>query len=201
MEKLDALNQVAEFHRTFKAPILESPQIPDQKRCDLRISLLQEELNELKSAIDNFNIIEVADALADIQYVLSGAVLEFGLGDKFIDLFDEVQRSNMTKACLTMEDAEKTVEYYKQSGTEAHIEESEGKFIVFRTLDHKVLKSISYSPAILGEIIYNSKNTKGDTISEKTQNYTENIKWDDKTGTIEVKQVVAPKGGGLGNVY
>ncbi len=48
MKKLDALNQVAEFHKTFDHPILDQPTIPAKKRCDLRVSLIQEELNELK---------------------------------------------------------------------------------------------------------------------------------------------------------
>ena len=88
MEKIDSLNQVAEFHRTFNAPILENPQIPSAERCKLRIALLQEELNELKQAIEDQDIVEIADALCDLQYVLSGAVLEFGLGEKFVDLFN-----------------------------------------------------------------------------------------------------------------
>lgn len=103
MKKIDSLNQVAEFHRTFNAPILENPQIPSAERCNLRIALLQEELNELKQAIEDQDIVEIADALCDLQYVLSGAVLEFGLGEKFVDLFNEVQRSNMSKACDTEE--------------------------------------------------------------------------------------------------
>ena len=74
MEKIDSLNQVAEFHTTFKAPILEAPQIPSQERCNLRVELLQEELNELKQAIEDKNLVEIADALCDLQYVLSGAV-------------------------------------------------------------------------------------------------------------------------------
>ena len=97
MEKIDSLNQVAEFHRTFNAPILETPQIPSKERCELRVSLLQEELNELKKAINDNDLVEIADALCDLQYVLSGAVLEFGLGEKFVTLFNEVQRSNMSK--------------------------------------------------------------------------------------------------------
>ena len=52
MKKIDSLNQVAEFHRTFNAPILDTPQIP-LDRAELRINLLQEELNELKEAIKN----------------------------------------------------------------------------------------------------------------------------------------------------
>lgn len=148
------LEMVAEFHKTFKAPILNTPQIPSSDRCKLRISLLQEELNELQEAINNNDLIEVADAFADIQYVLSGAILEFGLGDKFNELFNEVQRSNMSKACEDELVAQATVEHYKQKdGTEADYKSVNGKFIVYRNEDNKVLKSVNYSPASLQDII------------------------------------------------
>jgi predicted HAD superfamily Cof-like phosphohydrolase len=150
MKQIDALNQVAEFHRTFKHPILDFPQIPDEKRCNLRVSLLAEEVKELEQAVKDKDLVEIADALCDIQYVLAGAILEFGLGEKFVDLFNEVQRSNMSKACTTMEEAEKTVRYYKEEkGTEGFIEEHDGKFLVYRKEDNKTLKSINYSPANL----------------------------------------------------
>ena len=113
MDKIDPLNQVADFHKTFQHPILPTPQIPSEDRCKLRVSLIAEELDELQDAIKDKDIVEIADALCDIQYVLSGAILEFGLGEKFKALFDEVQRSNMSKACDTEEEAIKTVEYYQ----------------------------------------------------------------------------------------
>ena len=113
MTQPDSLNQVAEFHRTFHAPVLETPQIPSEARCQLRVSLLAEELDELREAIAEGDIVAVADALCDLQYVLSGAVLEFGLGDKFNALFNEVQRSNMSKACVTVAEAEATVAEYQ----------------------------------------------------------------------------------------
>ena len=153
MQTLDCLNQVAEFHTTFKHPILETPQIPSEARCQLRVSLIAEELKELEEAIADKDIVAVADALADIQYVLSGAVLEFGLGDKFRALFDEVQRSNMSKACSSMEEAEATVAHYGAKGTECYIKPDNGKFLVYRTADNKTLKSIAYSPADLERIL------------------------------------------------
>jgi predicted HAD superfamily Cof-like phosphohydrolase len=154
MKKIDALNQVAEFHKTFQAPILESPQIPSKDRCDLRVSLLQEELNELSEAINNNDLVEVADALADIQYVLTGAVLEFGLGEKFVELFDEVQRSNMSKACENQQEAISTLSHYKKKdGTEGYYKELNGKWIVYRNGDDKILKSVGYSPASLKTIL------------------------------------------------
>ncbi|WP_109830015.1 pyrophosphohydrolase domain-containing protein [Reichenbachiella versicolor] len=154
MDKIDSLNQVAEFHKTFKHPIVSSPAIPDQKRCDLRVELISEELKELQEAIKDKDIVEIADALCDIQYVLSGAVLEFGLGDKFVELFNEVQRSNMSKACKTMAEAEATVKHYKENkNTESYIKEEDGLFLVYRKEDDKTLKSIEYSPADLKSIL------------------------------------------------
>lgn len=148
------LNDVAKFHHTFDLPVLDQPTIPAEKRCELRVSLLQEELNELKQAIADQDIVEIADALADLQYVLSGAVLEFGLAPKFKALFDEVQRSNMSKTCKTMEEAKQTQTHYLDSkGTASHIVEKEGEFLVYRDTDKKVLKSVAYSPANLKRII------------------------------------------------
>ena len=156
MDQIDCLNQVAEFHRTFNAPILTNPTIPSEKRCELRVSLLQEELNELSQAIKDNNIIEIADALCDLQYVLSGAVLEFGLGEKFVELFNEVQRSNMSKACSSEDEAIKTVDFYqKKDGTKGIYEEVNGKWLVYREDDNKVLKSVGYSPANIKSILEN----------------------------------------------
>ena len=154
MEKIDPLNQVAEFHKTFKHPVLDTPRIPSEDRCKLRVELISEELKELQEAIDNHDLVEVADALCDIQYVLSGAVLEFGLGEKFKTLFEEVQRSNMSKACKTVAEAEKTIAYYEQEkGTPCYYQEADGLYLVYRTEDNKTLKSVNYSPADLKNIL------------------------------------------------
>jgi predicted HAD superfamily Cof-like phosphohydrolase len=148
------LNDVADFHRTFNLPILDQPVIPHVDRCKLRINLLQEELDELKEAIQEQDITAVADALSDIQYVLSGAILEFGLGSKFKDLFEEVQRSNMSKVCPDLKTAEETLAFYQaKDGTHGFIKESKAGFLVYRESDQKVLKSVKYSPANLEEIL------------------------------------------------
>jgi predicted HAD superfamily Cof-like phosphohydrolase len=154
MEKINSLNQVAEFHKAVNAPILKYPKIPEEERCELRANLLQEELDELYKAIKDKNIVEIADALCDLQYVLSGAVLEFGLGDKFVDLFNEVQRSNMTKACSSIEEALETISFYKKKdGTDAYYKESNGLYVVYRNGDNKVLKSVNYSPAQIQKLL------------------------------------------------
>ncbi len=150
----DSLNQVAEFHHTFQHPVVEKPAIPSAERSQLRINLLAEELEELRRAIESEDLVEVADALCDLQYVLSGAILEFGFGTKFNALFDEVHRSNMSKSCSSKEEAENTVDYYRQDrGMEGHIREVDGRWLVFRDGDHKTLKSVRYSPADLKGIL------------------------------------------------
>jgi predicted HAD superfamily Cof-like phosphohydrolase len=149
-----ALHSVGQFHAVFQLPILEKPVIPDAKRCELRVSLLQEELDELKDAIESKDIVGVADALCDLQYVLSGAIHEFGLGPKFKQLFEEVQRSNMSKTCKSMEEVLETQAYYKETkDTDSYWKEINGEFLIYRKEDNKVLKSVNYSEADLESII------------------------------------------------
>jgi len=154
MKEPHPLNDVREFHETFDLPVLDQPTIPDQKRCELRINLIEEELNELKEAIKNNDLVEVADAFCDIQYVLSGAILEFGLGNKFKRLFEEVQRSNMSKTCKSVNTAEATQKYYfEKDGTESEIVQRGDEYIVYRKSDGKVLKSVKYSPADIKQFL------------------------------------------------
>lgn len=147
---IDPLVRVAEFHRTFKHPVLPHPQIAPPDRAKLRVTLLQEELDELKDSIAAGSIVGVADALCDLQYVLSGAVLEFGLEAVFYKLFCEVHRSNMSKACLTEEEAQATVALQPDRYT--YVKEGD-LYLVYRHEDGKTVKSINYSPADLHGII------------------------------------------------
>lgn len=145
---------VEEFHKTFEAPILKNPEIPTSDRCQLRINLMQEELDEIKESIRNLDIVEISDGLCDLMYVLCGSIAEFGLSDKFEKLFSEVHRSNMSKACDTMKDAIATLSHHKKRGAgEGYYKFVNGKWIVYRKSDNKVLKSISYSPANLENIL------------------------------------------------
>lgn len=153
-DKLDSLNQVAAFHHTFQHPVEKKPVIPAESRCALRVNLIAEELKELEEAIQDGDLVEIADALCDIQYVLSGAVLEFGLANKFVELFNEVQRSNMSKACKSIAEAEATMAHYlDKKGEECYYREVDGLYLVFRSSDDKTMKSINYSPADLKSIL------------------------------------------------
>lgn len=91
------LEQVKEFHETYGLPVSSRPDISDERTNALRINLLAEELDELKEALDDGNIVEVLDALVDLQYVLDGAFLSFGLHHMKEAAFAEVHRSNMSK--------------------------------------------------------------------------------------------------------
>jgi predicted HAD superfamily Cof-like phosphohydrolase len=95
--KRSTLDQVKEFHETYGLPVESAPNITDAKTNDLRINLLAEELDELKEALKNNDIVETLDALIDLQYVLDGAFLSLGLHDVKEVAFAEVHRSNMSK--------------------------------------------------------------------------------------------------------
>jgi predicted HAD superfamily Cof-like phosphohydrolase len=151
---MNYIKMVEEFHTVFKAPILNTPQIPSADRATLRVSLLQEEINELKEAIANNDLVEAFDAFLDIQYVLSGALLEFGLKDIFDEGFAEVQRSNMSKACNSEQEAIDTLEFYKdKDGTEGYYKQDGDLWLVYRSGDDKVLKNKYYSAASLAKFI------------------------------------------------
>ena len=88
-------NKVGVFMKTFGQEIKNRPSFSTEKINQLRISLIQEELDELKEAMANNNLLEVADALTDLLYVTYGAGHAFGIDlDK---CFNEVQNSNMSK--------------------------------------------------------------------------------------------------------
>ncbi len=86
---------VGDFMKKFGQEVKTEPKFPDNETIALRLELIQEELNELREAVGNADIVEVADALADILYVTYGAGHAFGIDlDK---CFEEVQASNMSK--------------------------------------------------------------------------------------------------------
>ena len=88
-------NKVGLFMKTFGQEVKNKPSLSSDKINKLRIDLIKEELDELKEAMDNKDLLEVADALTDILYVTYGAGHAFGIDlDK---CFDEVQNSNMSK--------------------------------------------------------------------------------------------------------
>ncbi|MFW0738663.1 nucleoside triphosphate pyrophosphohydrolase family protein [Flavobacterium sp.] len=92
------LDAVTEFHTAFRighslAPIAD---LGETKKL-LRYNLMKEENEEYLEAVQNNDLVEIADALGDMMYILCGTIIEHGLQDKIEAVFDEIQRSNMSK--------------------------------------------------------------------------------------------------------
>lgn len=91
------IKAVEEFHKAFGAPIATSPTLISTGRDVLRWELMREELQEYSDAINNYDIVEVGDALGDMLYILCGTILEHGMQHKIDEVFNEIHRSNMSK--------------------------------------------------------------------------------------------------------
>lgn len=91
----DEQRMVAEFHRAFDIAVGPSPAMPDEATCALRVTLMQEELDELCEALAQRDIEAVAKELADLLYVVYGTAVSCGLD--MAPVFREVHRSNMSK--------------------------------------------------------------------------------------------------------
>lgn len=135
------LKKVIDFMTTANQPVVEDPAIPNEKRVKLRLDLIKEELKELEEAIEQKNLTEIMDAFCDLEYVLLGAIVEFGMKDCFQENFNEVHDSNMSKFDITLEDATLTREKYQNEVVQKYVN---GLYVTFRKEDMKVLKSHSY---------------------------------------------------------
>lgn len=93
--QISNFEKVGDFMEAFGQEVKFNPEMPDQSVMDLRIDLIAEELEELQTAIDNRDIVEIADALTDILYVTYGAGHAFGID--LDECFTEVHDSNMSK--------------------------------------------------------------------------------------------------------
>lgn len=145
------INMLKEFNKTFDVDINNHPS--QSKNAKLRIDLMQEELDEIKKAIQDKDYPELLDGLCDLQYVLLGTVLEFGLQDMFNIAFKEVHKSNMSKALFNKTDKEiekahrETLEKYdNQFPIHAVISEvGSGTIVVFKnSTTGKVIKPKSF---------------------------------------------------------
>ena len=92
------IKAVQEFHESFGLGVSHSPiaRLSAQK-LKLRFDLMDEENNEYLEAAENDDLVEVADALGDMLYILCGTILEHGMQYKIEEVFNEIQRSNMSK--------------------------------------------------------------------------------------------------------
>ena len=141
------VEQVEEFNKTFNKPNNYEPTIPEEKEWKFVYNFILEELEEYREACERGDIVEILDALCDITYVSIGnGTMLHGLKSKIWPAYQEVQASNMSKACKTEEEAILTVsQRSEEQGQACHFEKvAEGRYIVYRTSDRKVMKSINY---------------------------------------------------------
>lgn len=152
------LEQVAEFHKTAEQPVLKTPQIPSDKRVELRIRLLQEELREFIHAANHGDLVESLDALVDLQYIILGTVLEFGMGELFAEAFQEVHDSNMSKFCKDTMTARAAADGYTFSKDPKKKQEATFKlvgknFVILNSYTNKILKGPHFFQPKLKAII------------------------------------------------
>lgn len=186
-QELSQVHQVEEFMRKSLQPVRYTPEFPPNNEIEFRLRLILEEVTELAEACGSDvyssfgrmlfhksqdihyntekaretlkpNIVKVLDALKDIQYVTLGTEVAFGLQDVSEDAFNEVHSSNMSKFCITEEQAQETVRLLNESGDKekspAHfINPSPNHYIIQRDGDNKVMKSKDYRPANLEQFI------------------------------------------------
>ena len=156
--------KVIEFNDGFGVPVSDSIQTnifkENPKLVKLRLDLILEEVRELTDAAKEHDMVETIDALADILYVVYGAGATFG-----IDLdqaFDIVHRSNMSKLCMTEEDAVETVRIYKEKyengnspyDSPTYRRSKDSKYwVVYNESTGKILKNYKYTPANFSDML------------------------------------------------
>ena len=98
MKLSDTIEAVETFHKAFKIDNNYKPTVElTESEIELRYRLMAEENDEYLEAAKNGDIVEVADALGDMLYILCGTILKHGMQDKIVEVFEEIQRSNMSK--------------------------------------------------------------------------------------------------------
>ena len=146
MQSVAFIDEVEVFNHTMGKPNNYSPIIPEEKEWMFVYNFILEELEEYKEACQKGDIVGVLDALCDITYVsLGNGTMLHGLKGQIKDAYAEVQASNMSKACKNEEEANLTVRVREQEqGTQCHYEKQGDYWVVYRSHDRKVMKSINY---------------------------------------------------------
>ena len=147
-EKVDVpfVDEVETFNNTFGKPNNYTPIVPnDKKLTDFVVKFIKEETDELAHAIEQKDIVEVLDAICDLLYVAVGnATMVFGLKDKLMDAYAEVQASNMSKSCASIEEAQRTIAARSIEHGPCYFQPVGNRFVVYRESDDKVMKSVNY---------------------------------------------------------
>ena len=140
------VDEVQEFNDMMGKPNNYKPTIPEEWQWKFVYDFIMEELEEYKEACKKGDIVGILDALCDITYVsLGNGTLVHGLKGKIWKAYQEVQASNMSKSCETKEEAEETVRVRaEEKKHKCHWEKVGDRYVVYRSSDNKVMKSINY---------------------------------------------------------
>ncbi len=156
--------KIGEFNKAFGVKEHDVPQPSiikeDPKTIQYRLSLITEEYKELLEAVENNDFVETVDALSDIMYVVLGMGRAIGVDlDK---AFNIVHKSNMSKLCISEEEAQQTVVWYKQQYKDGKLpydspnyrkSQNDTHWVVYNESTSKILKSINYTPANFEKIL------------------------------------------------
>ena len=153
------VDEVQEFNDTFGKPNNYEPVIGEKKEWQFVYDFILEELEEYREACEKGDIVGILDALCDITYVsLGNGTLLHGLKGKVWEAYQEVQASNMSKSCETIEVAEETVKVRsEEKGHPCHYEKVGDRWVVYRSSDKKVMKSINYFAPNLNQFFTNEE--------------------------------------------
>lgn len=169
--KKTTINMVREFHEKFEHVIETVPTIPPAATNKFRAEFMEEEAKETMLACEQGNLIELADGLGDMQYVLDGWFLNAGLADKKDAIVAEIHRSNLTKLCKDEQqaiDSKDKINSNCPAGDEVDYRAKDDYFVIFRVRDGKIGKSIYYEKPQLFDIIHDV--IKSDNVDEDFKN-------------------------------
>ena len=151
--------KIREFNTAFGVKTNNTPQKDlfdtDRKLIEYRLSLVNEEVQELNDAVKNKDFVETIDGLADVLYVAYGFFSSIGIdADKAFEL---VHKSNMSKLCVSEQEAKDTVKSYeldKRYDSPDYRLSDDGKhYVVYNKSTSKILKSINYNPVKFDSIL------------------------------------------------
>ena len=150
---MTGFEKIKNWRSCFGLPNRDTPQICEEKEADLSADLIYEEYMELVEAWYpdppdvgyKPNLAEIADAIGDLYFVVTQAAMIHGLDPEM--LIDRVYTSNMSKLCLTEQEAVDSVKAYTDKEISTYYTQlPDGKFIIKRTVDNKVLKGVGFFP-------------------------------------------------------
>ncbi len=185
---LPFVSEVEDFNKLFNKPNNYTPTVGSKKDWMFIYDFIKEELEEYKEACEQKDIIGILDALCDIAYVsLGNGTMLHGLKTKIWPAYSEVQRSNLSKACKTAQEAIDTLKQRtKEQEEPCHVEQFGDMYIVYRTRDRKVMKNIYFTEPDLYQFFSQEELNKSttpvkfnvndlkevniDTLSEKAEN-------------------------------